>query len=113
MPNQIHFTQTPAIEAGAATLSLLPHVWSAVNCSSNSISTTSRLESPVGRAALGLVVAVGMTGLQAEAATRGAEEEEAAVAAAVPPLYRDPGPIVTPLLAAVANVSGVHCGWMN
>lgn len=62
------------------------------------------LDGPVGHAALNLVVAVGLAGLAPEQEPPGQQDEEGAV----PPLYRDPAPVLTPLLAVVAEV-GVGC----
>lgn len=82
---------TTGIEAGAALLPLLPQLCAAAI-------TPSGLETPGGRAALGLVVAVGTAGLPQP---RPLPQQPAGL---LPPLYRDPGAVVTPLLLAATEV---------
>jgi hypothetical protein len=66
------------------------------------VNSRAPLDGPVGHAALNLVVAVGLAGLAPEQEPPEQQEGEGPV----PPLYRDPAPVLTPLLAVVAEV-----GW--
>lgn len=103
--HHMHTYAQAGIEAGAVILPFLPYLWSAITRNN---STLHRLDSPVGHAALRLIVDVGMAGLEPLKPVGEEEGGEAGQPALVPPFYRDPSTVLMPLLAATTAVRSGH-----